>query len=101
MSAALQDEQQQDVRAWRDLLDSPGWTRLVAHARAEWDGPVFATHVEQVADNPEDLMALAKLRQLLAAKRAVERLLATPAEQIAKAERLGAVTTFDGRRGRL
>jgi hypothetical protein len=93
-----------EQREWQDLLQTPGWVRLVAHARAEWDGPAFVAQVEQLADNPEDPVALSKLRQLLAAKRAVMRLVQTPEEQVAKLKR-GTMPTFQdvaqSRRGRL
>jgi len=101
MSAAI-DDVTVEQNAWRDLLDSPGWTRLVDRVRAEWDGPAFVRQVEQLADNPSDPIALAKLRQLLAAKRAVMTLVGMPAEQLAKAKRV-AVDPYmsDSRRGAL
>lgn len=73
--------------AWRDLKDSPGWARLLSHAHEEWHGPAFSQVVEQLADKPNDIEALNKLRQVIAAKKAIERLLRTPDEQIAKLER--------------
>lgn len=96
------DDLTAEVAAWRDLTESPGWDRLVAHARAEWEGPAFLTQVEQLADNTQDPVALSKLRQLLAAKRAVLRLLAVPEEAIGKAKRqAGAAALLESRRGRL
>jgi len=77
--------------AWKDLLDSPGWAQLKAHAEAEWSGPTFARLVESMADRPDDAAALSKLRQVLAAKRAVEKLLAVPEEQIARIDRMALV----------
>ena len=105
MSAAEKTDRTEQ-HAWQDLLNSPGWDLLVAHARAEWDGPAFVSHVEQLADNPEDPIALSKLRQLLAAKRAVMRLLKAPEEQVAKLKRVDAPTLTlaelaQSRRGRL
>ena len=95
-----------EQREWQDLMQTPGWTRLVAHARAEWDGPAFVAQVEQLADNPEDPVALSKLRQLLAAKRAVQRLLNVPSEQISVTKRgtlaeVFAAEDITKRRGRL
>lgn len=105
MSAAIDTTTDHtEQREWQDLLQSPGWTRLVAHARAEWDGPAFVSQVEQLADNPQNEAALSKLRQLLAAKRAVLRLLKTPEEQVAKLKRGVPGTVEDlaqARRGRL
>ena len=101
MSAALDDTKAEQA-AWTDLVQSPGWDRLVAHAKAEWDGPAFVAQVESLADNPDDPAALSKLRQLMAAKRAVQRLLATPASQIERAKRMTSESRpFEGRRGRL
>ena len=88
--------------AWRDLKDSPGWALLIAHASEEWQGPAFARLVEQLADKPSDVEALNKLRQVIAAKKAVERLLQVPDEQIAKLERQKqADEPVMGRRGAL
>jgi hypothetical protein len=89
--------------AWRDLLQSPGWALLVQHLRAEWDGPAFQQHVEQVLDR-SDAEAMNKGRQLIAAKRAVLRVLDIPGEQIAKFERAETGTTVTmnlSRRGTL
>lgn len=100
----MSEDPKAEQAAWADLLQSPGWDRLVAHAKAEWNGPSFVGQVETLADNAQDLVALSKLRQLLAAKRAVMRLLAVPEEQVAKAK-LHAQDVEDGttmsRRGRL
>jgi hypothetical protein len=88
--------------AWRDLKDSPGWALLVAHVSEEWQGPAFARLVEQLADKPSDVEALNKLRQVIAAKHAVERLLRVPEEQIAKLTRQEqADQPVQGRRGPL
>jgi hypothetical protein len=105
MSAAVDvTTDRTEQREWQDLLQAPGWARLVARARTEWEGQAFVAQVEALADNPEDPVALSKLRQLLAAKRAVPRLLQTPDEQVAKLKR-GYPTTVpelsQARRGRL
>src|SRR5574343_1379978 len=101
MSATIEDTTA-ELAAWRDLTESPGWDRLVAHAKAEWEGPAFVAQVEQLADNTQDPVALSKLRQLLAAKRAVMRLLGVPEEAIGKSKRLeGGAAAYEGRRGRL
>lgn len=102
----MSDDTNAEQAAWQDLLQSPGWERLVAHARAEWEGPAFITQVETLADNPQDPVALSKLRQLLAAKRAVMRLLNVPSEQISVAKRGTLADVFaqediTKRRGRL
>lgn len=98
----MSEDTKAEQAAWHDLLQSPGWERLAAHVRTEWEGPAFVAQVEQLADNPQNEAALSKLRQLLAAKRAVLRLLALPAEQLGKAKRLEAEEApVTGRRGRL
>jgi hypothetical protein len=85
---------------WADLDRSPGFARLRAHAEAEWSGPAFVSLVEQLADKPTDAEALSKLRQMLAAKRAVERLLSVPAEQVKRLERQGETQHLDPLRRR-
>jgi hypothetical protein len=80
----------EERQEWQDLTGAPGWARLKAHAEAEWSGPTFARLVESLADRPEDTTAMSKLRQAIAAKRAVEKLLAVPEEQIARLDRLKA-----------
>lgn len=98
----MSDDTKAEQAAWRDLLQSPGWECLAAHARAEWEGPAFLAQVESLADNPQDPVALSKLRQLLAAKRAVMRLLGVPSEQIGLAKRRADdQALYEGRRGRL
>ena len=72
---------------WRDLVASPGWVRLKAHAEAEWTGPAFTNLVEALANKPDDLEALSKLRQVLAARKAIDRLFRVPGEQMAKLAR--------------
>jgi len=87
MSAEPIQSDRSELVEWRELLDSPGWTRLAQHVHAEWQGPAFAARVEDLANRPDDAAALSQLRQMLAAKRAIERLLKTPAEQVARLER--------------
>lgn len=88
---------------WADLDRSPGFARLRAHAEAEWSGPAFVGLVEQLADKPTDAEALSKLRQMLAAKRAVERLLNVPGEQVKRLARQedDTLTGHASRRGSL
>jgi hypothetical protein len=76
-----------EIDAWRDLVQSPGWALLVVHAQEEWSGPAFAGMVEKLVDKPDDVEALNKLRQAIAAKRSVERLLNVPKEAIARLTR--------------
>ena len=83
----MSDDTKAEQAAWQDLVQSPGWDRLVAHAKEEWEGPTFLAQVERLADNPEDPVALSKLRQLLSAKRAVLRLLSVPEEAVGKVKR--------------
>ena len=90
-----------ELSDWKDLIDSPGWARLLEHARQTWTGPTILGLVEQMADKPADSEALAKLRQMIAAKRAVERLLQIPAEAIARIERNEPNAAPLGRRGAL
>ena len=68
------------------LVGSPGWQRVVRFVREEWDSGL-ETHLGQAANDRDDLMALQKLRQVLAAKRAVERMIAWPTERLATLQR--------------
>lgn len=77
---------------WQDLVQSPGWARLVKAAKAEWDGPGFVNLVDALVDKPDDGLAMSKLRQMMASKRAVERLLNTPRERLAHLDRLPDLT---------
>ena len=98
----MSEDTKAEQAAWHDLLQSPGWERLAAHVRTEWEGPAFVAQVEQLADNPQNEAALSKLRQLLAAKRAVMRLLAVPEEAIGKAKLANMDDAgYETRRGRL
>jgi hypothetical protein len=91
---------------WTDLVQSPGWTRLVTAAKHEWEGQAFVRQVETLTDRPDDLAALSKLRQMMAAKRAIERLLNVPRERLSQLDRMPTLTGQDlaanqNRRGRL
>lgn len=60
-------EERDDLEA---LLTHPGYLRLKAWAESEWRDQA-ETHTEQAANEVDDLKALQKLRQVIAAKRAV------------------------------
>jgi len=64
-----------------NLLKSPGWLRLGEYVRQTW-GDQLSQYVTQATGDADDTMALNKLRQVVAAKNAVERLLAWPAERL-------------------
>ena len=72
------DQEREDLDA---LTKSPGWLRLTQWARQEF-AEQLAQHTEHAADGTDDLQALHKLRQVIAAKRAVELVLAWPATRI-------------------
>jgi hypothetical protein len=64
-----------------NLLKSPGWQRLEAWARHEWQEQMIR-HTEVAADATNDIEALNKLRQVIAAKKAVEVVLSWPSHQL-------------------
>ena len=68
-----------------NLLKSPGWLRVGEYARQHVTDNL-QRHVAQAADDRDDVMALNKLRQVIAAQKAVEALLAWPAERIRRLE---------------
>lgn len=70
-----------EVSDYDNLLKSPGWLRLLQHAKEDWAAQVDGG-VAAAANELDDVLALNKLRQVVAAKKAVERLLAWPAERM-------------------
>ena len=74
------------------LLKSPGWALFAQAVRAEWETQ-FSNYVKKAADDREDATALQKLRQVLAAKEAVTRMLTWPQERLALIERQKEIRT--------
>ncbi len=70
--------EQEDLSA---LLMAPGWLRLCQHVEQEWAAQ-FESKVTQTIDDPDDLKALEKMRQIVVAKREVMRLLRWPKERL-------------------
>lgn len=63
------------------LLIHPGYLRLVEFARKNWkDG--LDRHIAIAADERDDKIAVDKIRQVVAATKAVEHLLAYPGERL-------------------
>lgn len=69
----------------RDDLDGlrqhPGWLRFKSHAEKYWIEQM-AQHVGLAANEVDDTMALQKLRQVVAAQKAVQQLLCWPEERL-------------------
>lgn len=76
--------------ALTNLLKSPGWLYVGEYARKHWTDNIVQ-HVALASNDRDDVTALNKLRQIIAAQKAVEALLAWPAERIAKLEQTVAV----------
>ena len=72
-----------------NLLKSPGWLRVGEYARVHITEHL-TQHIASAANDRDDVMALNKLRQVIAAQKAVEQLLAWPAERVAKLENVTA-----------
>lgn len=85
----------------QDLVKSPGWAWLCEQARQEWLHP-FDQVMLAISDR-DDSMALNKLRQVHAAKAAVEAMLAKPEARIRQLEEAEAAAQHLGysRRGAL
>jgi hypothetical protein len=76
------------------LLSSPGWLRY-EHALGEFWRTQWSAHVEAAANDREDAMALQKLRQVIAAQKAVTQALSWPKERLAQLSRAKeTVTSF-------
>lgn len=66
-----------------NLLKSAGWHRLVTWAEEEWTAQLTG-HLRSAANDTNDLLALQKIRQVIAAKEAVQRFLERPKERLAQ-----------------
>lgn len=69
-----------------NLTKHPGWLRLVAHAKEEW-ALRLTRHVEVCANETDDQQALQKLRQVIAAKKAVDGFMQWPEERLKHLQR--------------
>ena len=72
----------EELEDWEGLVKAPGFLRLRAFATAEF-AQQMDQHLEAAASQTDDLLALQRLRQVIAAKRAVERVMGWPTERIA------------------
>ena len=68
-----------------DLLRHPGWALLARHARQYW-GDELENHLAAAIGDTNDTLALAKMRQVIAAKRAVMLLIEWPAARLRQLE---------------
>lgn len=66
-----------------NLIKSPGWLRVRRHTEQEWIEHIDQ-HLGHATNDTDDLLALQKLRQVIAAKRAAEAVLAWPAHRLAQ-----------------
>lgn len=90
-----------ELQELETLVRSDGWTRLVEFANRDL-AIKLTDATEQAADNPDDTLALGKLRQVIASKRAVRLLLDWPVTRIAQLKAKLVTTTTDySRRGDL
>lgn len=71
----------EELEDWEGLVKAPGFLRLQAFATAEFAQQMDG-HLEAAAGQTDDLLALQRLRQVIAAKRAVERVMTYPKERI-------------------
>lgn len=80
------EEATRELLELSQLTKHPGYLRFVAFAQKEWTEQI-SQHLETSVNDPNDVMAVNKMRQVIAAKKAVDRLLAWPGERIAQLER--------------
>lgn len=82
------------------LLTDPGWLLFTAHATQEWGaaGLQYQRALDQALDVTDPAVAASQARQIRAARRMVEVLIAWPAEEVARLKRLheGPATTDAG-----
>jgi len=70
-----------ELEDFQNLVTHPGWLRLV-HSNKEYWQEQLGTHLAACANERDDVAALNKMRQVIAAKQAVERFIAQPSERI-------------------
>ncbi len=90
-----EDQARRDLE---DLLNHPGWQRVVQVELAWWQESLGA-QLAACANDGDDVRALNKMRQLVAAKQAVERFIARPKELLrgtVEAERVRPTTMARG-----
>ena len=81
-----------------NLLKHPGWLRLKAYATKHWQDEI-TSHLRAAVNDNNDLAALAKMRQIIVAKDAVERLMAWPDERLANMRAANTLTEMVARGG--
>lgn len=64
-----------------NLVKSPGWLRFQQAQDAHWQA-ALSKEIATAANDRDDLLALQKIRQIIAAQRAVQMALAWPQERI-------------------
>ncbi len=64
-----------------DLLRHPGWQRLCGHFRGFWSDQI-EQQIANAVNDVNDTLAAGKMRQVIAAKRAVSALLEWPDERL-------------------
>lgn len=74
----MSDNEQAD---FENLIKSPGWQRVCEYATAQWTHGI-AQHISAAVNDRDDSIALQKMRQVIAAKSAVEQLIAFPDERL-------------------
>jgi hypothetical protein len=79
------------------FLTNPVWLRMKQYAEKTWRGELD-NHVRAAANDTNDQAALQKIRQIIVAKDAVERLIQWPEERLARV-RLEAEPRLVGSRG--
>ena len=64
-----------------NLLKSPGWLLFQEHAQTEWQANINR-HLETALNDTDDALAANKMRQVIAAKKAIDALLQWPKEKL-------------------
>lgn len=67
----------------QDLVSSHGWLRF-EHAMTEYWQHELSAHIAHAADDREDTVAIQKIRQVIAAQKAVQQALSWPRERLAR-----------------
>jgi hypothetical protein len=77
-----------EYEEYDDLVRSVGWARFRAYVESLWGAPgtsngeMFRNAVASAASETADADATAKLRQIIAAQREIQRIMAHPAKRV-------------------
>lgn len=83
IGAPVSDRELEDLQ---NLIKHPGWLRFIGQVKREI-ASMLNSQIEAVSNDPNDAIAANKVRQIIASKKSIERLIAWPYERVGKMEK--------------